>query len=127
MTINIWGRGFYQFLEEDWKMKTAVRTPTNAVTAKATVGNGLATPKFSRSPLPVAISTEMATAKPTIAPRPSHMSKPLPPSVLCSLLTETDAPPLFPLLPPPRGILKFNGNKGEPEAKVDRLPASCGT
>lgn len=46
MTINIWGRGFNQFLEEDWKMKTAVRTPTNAVTAKATVGNGLATPKF---------------------------------------------------------------------------------
>jgi len=27
-------------------MKTAARTPTNAVTAKATVGNGLATPKF---------------------------------------------------------------------------------
>lgn len=46
MIINKHNGGFDQFLEEDWKMKTAVRTPTNAVTAKATVGNGLATPKF---------------------------------------------------------------------------------
>jgi len=27
-----------QFLEADWKIKTAVKTPTNPVTAKATVG-----------------------------------------------------------------------------------------
>lgn len=29
-------------------MKTAVRTPTNAVTAKATVGNGVVSPKFCK-------------------------------------------------------------------------------
>lgn len=32
--------------EPDWKMKTAVKTPTNAVTAKAAVGRGLVSPKF---------------------------------------------------------------------------------
>lgn len=34
------------FSEPDWKMKTAVKTPTNAVTAKAAVGRGLVSPKF---------------------------------------------------------------------------------
>lgn len=38
-----------QFFEADWKMKTAVRTPTNAVTAKATVGRGLVSPKFCKA------------------------------------------------------------------------------
>lgn len=35
-----------QFFDADWKMKTAVRTPTNAVTANATVGRGDVRPKF---------------------------------------------------------------------------------
>lgn len=38
-----------QLSEEDWKMKTAVRTPTRTVTAKATVGRGDVSPKFCRS------------------------------------------------------------------------------
>lgn len=67
-------------------MKTAVRTPTNAVTAKATVGRGVVSPKFSRSPFPVAISTLIATANPTMASRPSHTSKLLLSWVLCSHL-----------------------------------------
>jgi hypothetical protein len=37
---------YNQFSEADWKMKTAVKTPTSAVTAKATVGSGLVSPKF---------------------------------------------------------------------------------
>lgn len=44
----------------------------------------------SKSPLPVDISTVIATAKPTIASLPSHTSKLLPPWVLCSHLMETD-------------------------------------
>lgn len=80
----------HQLLGADWKMKIAVKTPTNAVTAKATVGKGVVSPKFSRSPLPVAISTLIAAAKPTIANRPSHTSKPLPPLALCSHLMETN-------------------------------------
>lgn len=80
-----------QFFDADWKMKRAVRTPTNAVTANATVGKGPETPKFSRSPLPVAISTLIAAAKPTMADRPSHTSK-LPSSLLlCSHRMESDA------------------------------------
>lgn len=45
----------------------------------------------SRSPLPVAISTLIAAAKPTMADRPSHTSKLLPSLVLCSHRTESDA------------------------------------
>lgn len=45
----------------------------------------------SRSPLPVAISTLIAAAKPTMADRPSHMSKLLPSLELCSHRMETDA------------------------------------
>lgn len=89
--INKKRKGNNQFFEADWKMKTAVKTPTNAVTANATVGMGPETPKFSRSPLPVAISTLIAAAKPTMADRPSHTSKLLPSLVLCSHRTESDA------------------------------------
>ena len=39
----------YQFSEADWKMKIAVRTPTSAVTAKATVGKGDVSPKFCKA------------------------------------------------------------------------------
>lgn len=35
-------------LDADWNIKTAVRTPTNAVTAKASVGKGDVSPKFCR-------------------------------------------------------------------------------
>lgn len=35
-----------QFFDADWKIKTAVKMPTNAVTANATVGKGPETPKF---------------------------------------------------------------------------------
>lgn len=80
----------FQLLEADWKIKTAVRTPTNAVTANATVGRGAVRPKFSRSPLPVVISTVIAAAKPTIANRPSHTSILLPPLALCSHLIDTE-------------------------------------
>lgn len=38
----------HQLLEADWKMKIDVRTPTNAVTAKATVGKGVVRPKFCK-------------------------------------------------------------------------------
>lgn len=75
-----------QLLEEDWKMKIAVKMPTKAVTPNATVGSGDVRPKFSRSPFPVATSTEIAEAKPIIAARPSHTSIPLPPFVPCSHL-----------------------------------------
>lgn len=44
--INKKRKGNNQFFEADWKMKTAVKTPTNAVTANATVGMGPETPKF---------------------------------------------------------------------------------
>lgn len=71
-------------------MKIAVRTPTSAVTANATVGKGDESPKFSRSPFPVEISTVIATANPTIAVRPSHTSKPFPSLLLCSHFTEND-------------------------------------
>lgn len=49
-----------------------------------------AKPYTSRSPLPVATSTVIAEAKPTIAIRPSHTSKPLPSLVLCSHLMVSD-------------------------------------
>lgn len=80
-----------QLFEADWKINIAVKTPTNAVTPSATVGNGDVSPKFSRSPLPVAISTLIAVAKPIIATRPSHTSTPLPSFVLCSHLMENGA------------------------------------
>ena len=43
----------------------------------------------SSSPFPVAISTVIATANPTMASRPSHTSTVFPPWVLCSHLMET--------------------------------------
>lgn len=38
----------HQLSEADWKIKIAVRTPTSAVTAKATVGKGDVSPKFCK-------------------------------------------------------------------------------
>uniref|UniRef100_A0A7C8YFM4 Uncharacterized protein n=1 Tax=Opuntia streptacantha TaxID=393608 RepID=A0A7C8YFM4_OPUST len=69
-------------------MKTAVKTPTSPVKANATVGNGVVNPKFSRSPLPVDISTLIATANPTMAILPSHTFKLFASFALCSHLIE---------------------------------------
>ena len=101
-------------------MKIAVKTPTNAVTAKATVGKGVVRPKFSKSPLPVDISTVMATAKPTIASLPSHTSKllVLPPLVLCSHV-------MVNVVALHTGFLWLNDSlikKGEPVAKMEPVP-----
>jgi len=42
----------------DWNIKTAVKTPTNAVTAKATAGNGVVSPKFCTSRLKMHIRVD---------------------------------------------------------------------
>ncbi len=107
-----------QFLEADWKIKIAVKTPTRAVTAKATVGKGDVSPKFSRRPLPVAISMLIATAKPTIASRPSHTSKLLPSSALCSHLIETNFAPLHADF---RRLEDLHTKSGEPETNGVRI------
>lgn len=115
--------GSNHLLEEDWKIKTAVRTPTNAVTAKATVGKGDDSPKFSKSPLPVPISTLIAAANPIIARRPSHTSKLFPSLVFCSHLMDTAAAFLADFL------IEENlfTARGEPVAKVAPLAARPGS
>ena len=115
-----------QSREPDWSRKKTARPTTSPDTTSASVGAGVATPKFCsgsklgvscklfgtcagtthrscesklaatwRKPLPVATSTEIAEAKPTMAARPSHTSAPPPPCfALCSHRMDSALPAL---------------------------------
>lgn len=81
-----------QSLDPDRKIRKATKTPTTVTNPKDTVGRGPVSPIFCKRPLPVVTSMVIAAAKLSIAIRPNHISKLLPPSELCSQRTPTETP-----------------------------------